>query len=320
MRWSLAISLVVHACILLVAVGVFQSPDEYKVEELESVPVELVSLDEFSKRQAVQKDVPKPEPEQKIAPKVKVVPEIKEIAPKPAEEIKQAAREPQPEPEPKPAKEPEPVAEPEPQPEPLEEPIKETEQIEPEPVAEPEPEPVKKAAVPLPRAKPKKLVRKIAEKKKKKKKKKPAFNPDDVAALLNKIDDEKAAPPIDGDPDSTPEQDELTSLIGHDDSISASELDWFRQKVGQCWNVPAGARDAQNLIVKIRIKMDPLGNVMGQPRIENTSNHPVFEAASRSAIAAVVGCQPYEMFSAEKYNSWKEILINFDPSLMLAIN
>ena len=319
MRWSLALSLVVHACYLLAAVGLFQSPDEYKVEELESVPVDLVSLEEFSKRQAVQKDAPKPEPEQKIAPKVKVVPEIKEITPKPAEEIKQAAREPQPEPEPKPAKEPDPVAEPEPaKPEPLEELIKQTEEVEPEPVAEPEPESVKKAAVPLPRAKPKTLDRKIA--KKKKKKKKPAFNPDDVAALLNKIDEEKAAPPAEGEVDTTPEQDELTSLIGHDDSISASELDWFRQRVGQCWNVPAGARDAQNLIVRVRIKMDPQGNVQGLPQIENSSTHPVFDAASRSAIAAVVGCQPYDMFSVEKYNSWKEIVINFDPSLMLAIN
>ena len=76
---SLATSLTIHVCILLIAVGVFQSPDEYVVEELESVPVDIVSLEEFSKRQATQKDAPPPEPEKKIAPKVKVEPEIKEI-------------------------------------------------------------------------------------------------------------------------------------------------------------------------------------------------------------------------------------------------
>jgi len=319
MRWSLATSLTIHGCILLIAVGVFQSPEEYVVEELESVPVDIVTLEEFSKRQATQKDAPEPEPEKKIAPKVKVVPEIKEIAPKAAEEVKQAAREPQPEPEPKPVKEPEPVAEPvPPKPEPLEELIKQTEEVVPEPEAEPE---VKaKAPVPLPRTKPKELVRKVAEQKKKKKKK-PDFNPDDIAALLNKTDDEKTAPPVSDEPDGSPIEDEITRLITNsDDRISANELDWLRQRIGRCWNVPAGARNAQNLIVKIRIQMDPLGNVMGQPRIINNSNHPVFDAAARSALAAVIGCQPYDRLPAEKYSSWKDMIINFDPSLMLAIN
>lgn len=323
MRWSLATSLILHVGILLIAVGVFQSPEEYHVEELESVPVDIVSLEEFSKRMATDKDAPEPEPEKKIAPKVKVVPEIKEIAPKVAEEIKQAAREPQPEPEPKPAKEPEPVAEPEPpKPEPLEELIKKTEEVIPEPEPEPEAEPeVKaKAPVPLPRTKPKELVRKVAEKKKKKKKK-PAFNPDDIAALLNKTDDEKAAPVFSETLDGAPKPDELTRLFDRsDDRISANELDWLRQRIGRCWNVPAGARDAQNLVVKIRIQMDPLGNIMGQPRIINNSNHPVFDAAARSALAAVIGCQPYDRLPAEKYSSWKDMIINFDPSLMLAIN
>ena len=317
MRWSLATSLVVHACILLLAVGVFQSPEEYVVEELESVPVDIVTLEEFSKRQATEKDAPEPEPQKKTAPKVKVEPEIKEIAPKPAEEIKQAAREPQPEPEPKPAREPEPVAEPEP--EPLEELIKETEEVVPEPEPEVEPEKEAKAPVPLPRAKPKNLVRKVVEKKKKKKKK-PKFNTDDVAALLNKIDETRAAPPLNSEFDGAPKPDDITSLLGNDDRISANELDWLRQRIGQCWNVPAGARNAQDLIVKIRIQMDPLGNVMGSPRIINSSSHPVFDAAARSALAAVVGCQPYDKLPAEKYSSWKDMIINFDPSLMLAIN
>ena len=320
MRWSLATSLILHVGILLIAVGVFQSPEEYVVEELESVPVDIVSLEEFSKRQETQKDVPEPEPEKKIAPKLKVVPEIKEIAPKVAEEVKQAAREPQPEPEPKPAKVPEPVAEPEPpKPEPLEELIKKTEDVIPEPEPEAKPEEKAKAPVPLPRTKPKQLVRKVAELKKKKKKKKPAFNPNDVAALLNKIDEARAAPSLSSDLDGAPKRGEFNST-GTDDRISANELDWLRQRIGRCWNVPAGARDAQNLIVKIRIQMDPLGNIMGQPRIINNSNHPVFDAAARSALAAVIGCQPYDKLPAEKYSSWKDMIINFDPSLMLAIN
>ena len=317
MRWSLAISLIVHACILLAAVVVLPSPDEYEVEELDSVPVDIVTLEEFSKRMATTKEVPEPKPEEPPAPKVKVEPEIKKIEPKPAEEIKQAAREPQPQPEPEPVKEPEPVAEEQPKPEPIEELIKQTEEVVPEPEAEPQDKP--KVAVPLPRSKPKDLVKKkIVEKPKKKKK--PDFNTDDVAALLNKIDETRAAPPVSEELAGLPSLSDIESAIGQDDSISANELDWLRQRIGQCWNVPAGARDAGSLIVRVRIKMDPLGNVIGQPRVVNNSNHPVFDAAARSAVAAVVGCQPYDKMPAEKYNAWKEMIINFDPSLMLAIN
>ena len=44
------------------------------------------------------------------------------------------------------------------------------------------------------------------------------------------------------------------------------------------------------------------------------------DAAARSAVAAVMGCQPYDKLPAEKYESWRDMIINFDPSLMLALN
>lgn len=320
MRWSLATSLTIHVAILLAAVVVLPSPDEYEVNDEELVPVDIVTLEEFSKRQAKQEKPPEPEPEKKPAPKVKVEPEIKKIAPKPSDEIKQAAREPQPEPEPKPAPEPEPVVEqpPAPAPEPLEELIKKTEEVFPEPMPEPEPKEEASAPVPMPRHKPKPPVRKIVQKKKKKKKSE--FNTDDVAALLNKIDETRVAPSFSDVLNSAPKPDDITTLIGSDDRISANELDWLRQRIGRCWNIPAGARDAENLVVKVQIQMDQLGNVTGQPQVVNRSNHPVFDAAARSAIAAIIGCQPYDKLPPEKYESWKIIRINFDPSLMLAIN
>jgi len=43
--------------------------------------------------------------------------------------------------------------------------------------------------------------------------------------------------------------------------ITASEVDLVRQQIARCWNVPAGARDAKDLVVKIRINIDPDGTV-----------------------------------------------------------
>ncbi len=316
MRFSLPISFAVHVSILVFAAGVLSSPDAYQVEDQESIPVEIVDIEDFTKRQAQKPDIPEPKPEEKPGIEVKKEPEITKIEPKPAEEIKQAAKEPtpapQPEPEPAPAPEPE-QAEPEPpQPDPVEELIKQTEQAEPEP-AEKTAEAV---PVPKPRVKPKPPAPKVVEKKKKKK---PAFDTNDVAALLNKIDDERAAPP-DPDEAGTPALGDIASLLGSDDGISATELDWLRQQIGRCWNIPAGVREAHNLIVRVQIQMDPSGNVLGQPVVLNNSSHPAFGAAARSSVAAVMGCQPYDRLPVEKYASWKNIIINFDPSKMLAIN
>ncbi len=315
MRWSLPISFAVHVSILVLAAGILSDPEAYSVDEQESIPVEIVNIEDLSKRQATKPDAP--ESENKPGPEVIKEPEITKIEPKVDETIKQAAREPQPEPEPKPAPAPEPVeAEPEPPtPDPVEELIKQTE-------AEPEPEPAEKTAVakpvPKPRQKPK-PPRKVVEKKKEKKKK-DAFNPDDVAALLNKIDDERTAPAPPQDELTSPALGDIASLIGSDDGVSASELDWLRQRIGRCWNVPAGVREAHNLVVRVQIQMDPSGNVLGQPVVLNNSSHPAFGAAARSSVSAILGCQPYDKLPVEKYAAWKNIIINFDPSKMLAIN
>jgi len=52
----------------------------------------------------------------------------------------------------------------------------------------------------------------------------------------------------------------------------------------------------------------------------NSSSHPAFEAAARAAQAAVEACSPYDFLPADKYAMWQDIILNFDPSQMLATN
>ena len=59
MRRSLTISLFLHAAILAAAFVVLPNPDEFKVEEQESIPVDIVSIEDFGKRQATRKDAGK---------------------------------------------------------------------------------------------------------------------------------------------------------------------------------------------------------------------------------------------------------------------
>jgi len=106
---------------------------------------------------------------------------------------------------------------------------------------------------------------------------------------------------------------------------SIAELDllrqMIRQQIGQCWNPPVGARDAEDLIVTVLIRVDPQGLV----REATVVDAPMmgldryFQAAAEAARRAVlnVNCQPLQL-PADKYEIWKEIRFNFDPSKMLS--
>jgi len=104
--------------------------------------------------------------------------------------------------------------------------------------------------------------------------------------------------------------------------MTMSEVDAVRHKIEQCWIVPSGARDAENLVVRIRIKLDENGTILGVPEILDKSRmsgnaHTFFKIAAEGARRAVLKCQPYDMLPREKYERWREIELKFNPKEML---
>jgi outer membrane biosynthesis protein TonB len=295
MRYSLAISVIVHAAILLAAIIVLPAPETYKVEDLESIPVDIVSVEELSQRKATVKASEKKEVEKAAPPK----PAIEETRPEPkiADEVKTAALEPKAEPEPSP------VAEKQPDPKPLEELIKKTQEAKPKE----QPQSAQAPAV-KPKLKPEKP----------KKKKTKELDIDKVAALLNKIDEERASPPKIEDILGEPEQGDFDLAAGEDPRISANEIDWLRRKIRECWNPPVGVMEAHGLQVHVQIELDQSGAVLGQPSVVNHSMHPLFDVAASSAVRAILRCQPYDRLPIAKYESWRSIIFNFDPVEMFS--
>ena len=293
MRYSLAISITVHAAILLAAVVALPAPDKYKVEDQESIPVDIVSIEELSQRKATVKAEEKKEAAKPAPPK----PEVVETKPeeKLAEKVKKAALEPEAAPEPEPL-----PVERQPDPKPLEELIKDTEK--------PKPRQEKKAAASPAKPKPK------PENTKKKRE----LDFDKVAALLNKIDDERASPPRIEELAGTPDRGEFDMASGEDAKLSANEIDWLKQRLRECWNPPVGVMEAQGLEVLVQIELDRSGAVLGQPAVVNQSMHPLFDVAASSAVRAVMRCQPFDRLPIAKFDSWRSIIFNFDPREMFS--
>ena len=97
--------------------------------------------------------------------------------------------------------------------------------------------------------------------------------------------------------------------------MSVNEIDALRARIAQCWSPPPGGLGADQIVIKLRLKLNEDGTLVGYPTVANTDLSPFFQAAADSAVRAVYQCQPYELPS-EKYALWRDMILNFDPSDM----
>jgi hypothetical protein len=102
--------------------------------------------------------------------------------------------------------------------------------------------------------------------------------------------------------------------------LTASEIDLIRQQIEQCWNVPAGARDAQDLDIEVKAVVNPDGTVQ-QATIVDTGRYgadPFFRAAADSAKRALLNpqCSPLRL-PPDKYEAWHNLDLFFNPKDLL---
>ena len=176
----------------------------------------------------------------------------------------------------------------------------------------PEVKPEIKEAKPESKADPKKAEAK-AEPKPAPKKPAPKFDPKQVEALLDKRDATRVAAA--GETlNSSPA---LGTATGRASQLSMSELDALRARLAQLWSLPAGAKDPQELVVLVRVRLKADGTLAAQPQVLNSGSSPLLHAARDAAVRALYRGQPYTMLRPEHYEQWKDIEITFDPREMM---
>jgi hypothetical protein len=309
MRTATTISAVGHAAVLLWSVWSLAAKP-LPVSPSDALPVDLVSASEFSKITQGAKDAPKTDTQKPLVEKVAEAKPVEDVTPKLVEkkEVK-AAREPPPAPEQKQVEEKQEEKKPEKKasaekksteakPDPIAEALEKSEKPEPKKAEKPDakPQPEKSAAAPKKPAPPA-----------------PKFDPKRVEALLDKRDSTRVAAA--GETMRHTPSYGLSS--GRDAQLSMSELDALRARLAQLWTPPAGARDPQELVVLVRIRLKPDGTLAAPPEVLNSGNSANFLAARDSAKRAVLRGQPYDMLKPQHYELWKDIEITFDPRLML---
>lgn len=326
-------------------------PDTPPVEVAIITPSELTRLkqgDPTSKELAAKaeeepdKDISKheakkPKPVVAAEPPPAAPPEPPKAEPPKPEPPKVEPPKPEPEKKAEPEKQPDPIAEklaalpppPEPAPGPTPEELKKQEEQKQAEEAANKAAEEKKKAEDKKKAEEKKkaeiLKKKLAEQKRKEeeaKKKKQEFDPDRIAALLDKTPDKKGAPQKSNspDPNATHKGPTAGNPTGNDTVLSAREVDALNGMLGaqlrRCYQLPGGGGGSNIPIVELRWRLKPDGMLDGQPEVINGGSGALAQVAVDTAIRAVIQCQPFNL-PPDKYRVWKLIERAFDPSNML---
>jgi outer membrane biosynthesis protein TonB len=321
MRAGLTVSIIGHVAILGFGLIAFPQGASLQAPDIEALPVDLVTqadVTDLLKGNKNSEIVPKENPQPKPTVQAESpAPPAEKPAPKPVEATPPPAPAPAPAPEPEPPRPEPPKPEPKPEPEPPK-PAEVAALPEPEATIPPAPAVPVEPAKPRPRPTPPKPVEKKPEPKPEvaQPEKKPEFNPDDIAALLN-----KQTPTGGGDPEPATAPQTLGSINGHENaSMTQSEIDALKAKLYRCWNPPVAVREATTLVVAVRITLLPDGSLSGEPQIVGIAraSDPLAQVAAEAAIRAVVQCAPFgDILRPENYALWNQIDFFFDPAKLI---
>ena len=145
--------------------------------------------------------------------------------------------------------------------------------------------------------------------------KKDLFDPNNIAALIDKskID---TAEVVKKNNDTTQDQDKNVQTTG----LTLSEEDALKAQIFGCWSIPLGLPYNENLLVRIKLKLEPDGSVVKTEILDharmNKPDQSFYKVLAESALRAVKLCQPLRVPSTG-YERWKELQLNFDAREMI---
>jgi len=143
-----------------------------------------------------------------------------------------------------------------------------------------------------------------------------SFNVDSVIALLDKRAPKAPPPP----PNAKPAEQTIKGF-GAQTALTVDLQDALLAQMRECWNVPVGAPNPEQLIVQVRVFLAQDGSLAQPPQLEPATraaaaSNQYMRTAAEAALRAVNVCEPYKRLPPEKYDAWREIVMTFDPSKM----
>lgn len=96
----------------------------------------------------------------------------------------------------------------------------------------------------------------------------------------------------------------------------------IRSQLSRCLTMPSNAKNtSRDLTVVLRVKLEKNGSVkettLSGNGTERYNSDPIFKAVADSFINSVRKCSPFKDLPPEKYHTWRDMELTFDPKEML---
>ena len=145
--------------------------------------------------------------------------------------------------------------------------------------------------------------------------KKELFDPNNIAALIDKSKIESSKEKV-RSKKITQDQENNVEISG----LSLSEEDALKAQIFGCWSIPLGLPYNENLLVRIKLQLEPDGSVAKSEILDharmNKPGQGFYKVLAESALRAIKLCQPLRV-PTTGYERWRELQLNFDAREML---
>ena len=145
--------------------------------------------------------------------------------------------------------------------------------------------------------------------------KKELFDPNQIAALIDKSKEETA--------ETLKKNKKLTQSnvkTSFANALTLSQEDALKAQIFGCWSLPLGLPYHKNLLVRIKLKLKPDGTVLRSEILDharmNKPGQGFYKVLAESALRAIRICQPLRV-PPTGYEKWKDLQLNFDANEML---
>tara|TARA_B100002051_G_scaffold271075_1_gene305092 strand:- start:2328 stop:3137 length:810 start_codon:yes stop_codon:yes gene_type:complete len=145
--------------------------------------------------------------------------------------------------------------------------------------------------------------------------KKELFDPNQIAALIDKSKEETA--------ETLKKSGKLTQSNvknSFTNSLTLSQEDALKAQIFGCWSLPLGLPYQENLLVRIKLRLRPDGTVLRSEILDharmNMPGQGFYKVLAESALRAIRICQPLRV-PPTGYEKWKDLQLNFDANEML---
>ena len=145
--------------------------------------------------------------------------------------------------------------------------------------------------------------------------KKELFDPNQIAALIDKSKEETA--------ETLKKNKKLTQSsvkTSFANALTLNQEDALKAQIFGCWSLPLGLPYQENLLVRIKLRLKSDGTVLRSEILDharmNMPGQGFYKVLAESALRAIRICQPLRV-PPTGYEKWKDLQLNFDANEML---